>query len=278
MVFLFSMHKSVLFNHKILPAEEVFLSAVSPAALYGRGIFTTIAIFGSKPFLWEKHWRRLTRNAEKLSIDLKDFPEARVKRALQEITETNRLERGRARLSFFDASADRIWSLRSNNKTHFLITTADFRKTKPRLRLMISPFRVNSASPLAGLKSCNYLENLLVLEETRKNGFDEAIRLNERGEVAAACLANVFWVKDGAIFTPAIETGCLAGTTRDFLRENFAVQEVRSPVEAIIEADEIFLASAGIGLCRAGLKKAQKRSESVFSEMKRILDLQKARA
>ena len=59
----------------------------------------------------------------------------------------------------------------------------------------------------------------MALENAKAKGFDEAIRLNERGEVASACMANVFWIKDKKLFTPDLETGCLAGTTREFIIE-----------------------------------------------------------
>ena len=48
-------------------------------------------------------------------------------------------------------------------------------------------------------------------------GIDEAITLNERGEIAAATMANIFWVKDGTVYTPALSTGAIAGITRGAL-------------------------------------------------------------
>ena len=93
------------------------------------------------------------------------------------------------------------------------------------MTLTVSPYRINSKSPLAGVKSCNYLENILAWEAAKAHGFDEAIRLNEKGEIASACLANVFWKKNGEIFTPPLETGCLKGTTRGYVLENLAAAE-----------------------------------------------------
>lgn len=238
----------VSFNLQILPAEKVSISAISSAALYGKGIFTTLAIYNAKPFLWEKHWRRLKENSAKLNIDLNDFDEEAVKNALSQIILQNNLKTGRARLTFFDESANGIWSFESPNKTSFLITTANLRETKTEIRLTVSPFPANSKSPLANVKSCNYLENLLVFEEAKKRGFDEAIRLNEKGEIVSASMANIFWVKDEKIFTPSLETGCLAGTTRSFLLENFSVEEKTTSFDKLSSADEIFLTSAGIGL------------------------------
>lgn len=241
------MHAFASFNRKIHSPEEIKLSAVSSAALYGRGVFTTVAILGGKPFLWEKHWRRLTENAGKINLNLSEFSEEEVKKAFSEIIFKNKAENARARVTFFEESASGIWFFETNNKTSLLITTADFREAKD-LRLTVSPYTVNSKSPLAGLKSCNYLENLLALEEAKRRGFDEAVRLNERDEVASACMANLFWIKDAEIFTPALKTGCLAGTTREYLLEIRAIEEKTATLEELNEADEIFLTSSGIGI------------------------------
>jgi branched-subunit amino acid aminotransferase/4-amino-4-deoxychorismate lyase len=101
---------------------------------------------------------------------------------------------------------------------------------------------------LANIKSCNYLENLLIFDEAKKRGFDEAIRLNEEGKIASATMANIFWVNDEKIFTPSHKTGCLAGTMREFLLENFEIFEVEAELNEVIKADEIFLTSSGIGI------------------------------
>ena len=244
------MHAFAVFNYKVIPAENAFLSAASSAALYGKGVFTTAAIYDAKPFLWEKHWNRLTANAKKIGVDLSGFSEDAVKNSLTEIIVKNKLENARARITFFDETTSAIWTSASNAETitSFLIQTADFRPLPRDFRITVSPFTVNSKSPLAGVKSCNYLENILVLEDAKANGFDEAIQLNERGEIASAATANVFWTKSDKIFTADLETGCLAGTTRALILENFAVAETKASLAELNEADRIFLTSAGIGV------------------------------
>jgi branched-chain amino acid aminotransferase len=217
------MHLLINFNSRLLSASEASLRAISSAALYGKGVFTTIAVYDKQPFLWEKHWRRLNGDAEKIGVDLSNFSEEQVKDALAELIEKNKTKNARARITFFDEGASKIWQFGTNRKTGLLITTADARETPEVLRLTISPFLVNSTSPLAGVKSCNYMENLLALEEAERRGFGETIRLNERQEIVSASMANVFWIKNKKIFTPTLETGCLAGTTRAFLLDNFAV-------------------------------------------------------
>jgi len=242
------MHCFASFNHQIISAENSFLSAISPAAFYGRSIFTTVAIYHSKPFLWQKHWLRLTKNARKIGIGLAEFTEQTIKNSFLEIIAANKIINGRARLTFFDESPISTWHTSQKHETSFLINTADFREISEHLRLTVSPFRTNSTSPLSGVKSCNYLENILALEDAKMKGFDEAVRVNERGEIVSACMANIFWLKDGKVFTPSLDTGCLAGTTREFVLENYSVCHKKAKLNKINEADTVFLTSAGIGV------------------------------
>jgi len=251
------MHKHISFNHQFLPAENAFLSAASSAALYGKGIFTTVAIHDSIAFLWEKHWQRLIANSQKIGIDLSEFSEEITLQSLLETIKKNRLTHGRARLTFFDETPSSVWQIDSKSRTNLLIQTGETRSAPEIFRLTVSPNRINSTSPLAGVKSCNYLENILALENAKAKGFDEAIRLNEKGEIVSACLANVFWIKSGRVFTPPLETGCLEGTTRSFVLENFKVEERRSKLAELMKADEIFLTSAGIGIVSCKLENSK---------------------
>ena len=242
------MHKNICFNQKFTRADESAISAVSSAALYGKGIFTTIAVVNGKPLLWEKHWRRLIDNAAKLKIDLSKFTEETIQNSLLLLIEKNNFTDGRARITFFDESASKIWNFETARQTGFLITTADLREVKENLRVGVSPYLINSTSPLANVKSCNYLENVIAFEEANGRNFDEAIRLNERGEIVSACMANVFWLKDGKLFTPSLKTGCLAGTMRESLLEKYKGAEVEEKLEILESADAIFLTSSGIGI------------------------------
>jgi branched-subunit amino acid aminotransferase/4-amino-4-deoxychorismate lyase len=123
------------------------------------------------------------------------------------------------------------------------------------LALTLSPYRLNTLSPLTGVKSVNYLEHIIAWEEAHARDFHEAIVSNERGEIISATMANIFWVTRGTIHTPALITGALSGTTR--ARVITLAEELAFPlVEGIYDtsdlgdADEIFLTSAthGVGV------------------------------
>lgn len=242
------MHNSVSFNLAVLDRQDAQIPALAAAALYGKGVFTTLAVYDSQPCLWEKHWRRLRDNSITLGIGLSGFTEHTTRNALAELIDENNVETGRARITFFDEAGSGLWPFQSERDTSLLITTADFRPSPAAARLTTSPFRINSGSPLTGIKSCNYLEKLLVQDEARKRGFDECVQLNERGEIASASMANIFWLKDARLLTPALATCCLPGTTREFILENLACEEVATGIDALEAADDIYLTSAGVGV------------------------------
>lgn len=242
------MHEYVSFNNRIYLPQQINLSAISSASLYGKGVFTTLAVYNGKPFLWEKHWKRIAENAKRLSIDLSDFSDDLVKQSLSKLIKKNKTSKARIRLTFFDESSGEIWKIKNNRNTSLLITSADLREISESFSLIISKYPVNSCSPLVNVKSCNYLENIVSLQEATEKGVDEAVRINEKGKIVSACLANIFWMKEQKIFTPYLKTGALQGTTRELILENFDILETESDLKEIETADSVFLTSSGIGI------------------------------
>ena len=237
----------VSFNRQICSADDARIDSISGAALYGNGIFTTIAIIVREPFVWEKHWRRLNDNCERVGLDI-GSSERELLDSLTELITRNGVGDGRARITIFDAAASAFWTHETQKRTSVLIITSDRRPPPRPFRLGISPHRINSTSPLSGIKSCNYLDKHLARSEAAGRGFNEAVQLNERGEVTSACMANLFWTKNGKYFTPSLKTGCLAGTTREYVIESQGYLEVEVGIEELESADDIFLTSAGIGI------------------------------
>src|SRR5436190_20078607 len=79
--------------------------------LYGSGVFTTIRVIDGKPWLWEKHWRRLEHNAAKLGIDLIGYSEYMIRRGLDEsIPDDMRSIPQKARITFSDERTSPFWS------------------------------------------------------------------------------------------------------------------------------------------------------------------------
>lgn len=250
------MHSRIIYNHRLLEAGRARAPVISPVSLYGRGVFTTLAVHEGRPFLWPEHWARLTEHAARAGIDRSELDEESVSASLAELIEANGVKNGRGRITLFATTELGVWKVRKTeeHKTDLLIMTGGVHAaSEDGLALTVSPFRVNTLSPLVGVKSVNYLEHILAWEEARARDFDEAVRLNERGEVVSSTMANLFWLTDGTLHTPALSTGALAGTTRAQVIK--IAGEISVPhVEGVYElsdvgdADEIFLTSAGHGL------------------------------
>lgn len=219
--------------------------------LYGKGVFTTIAISDGQTLFWEKHWKRISDSAVKLGIDVSGLDGAALHQRVIEAIEADGIRDGRARLTIADETPSAMWGGSGTEDVSISILAGERRVVSDTLKLTLSPFLINSTSPLAGLKTCNYLEPLMAAEEAKKRGFDEAVRLNERGEITSACMANIFWLKGGRLYTPSLSAGCLPGTTREFVLENLVCKQVEAGREALGEADDIFLTSAGIGIVQA---------------------------
>jgi branched-subunit amino acid aminotransferase/4-amino-4-deoxychorismate lyase len=240
----------------MVEATKARVAPVSSAMLYGRGVFTTLAIYNSDPFLWSKHWQRLTAHAGKLDIDHTGCTERNVGDALRKLIAVNQVKDGRARVILLARRGRDVWktSTPGGKKTDLLIMTGDPPKAPPNgFSLAVSPYRTNTFSPLTGIKSLNYLSNVLAWEEAQSRDFDEAVVLNERGEICSATTANLFWVKNGTIHTPTLSTGAVAGVTRECVID-IAGKHFIPLLEGVYEmgdltdADEIFLTSSGSGV------------------------------
>jgi aminodeoxychorismate lyase len=250
------MHPVIYLNKVMLEATKARVAPVSSAMLYGRGVFTTVAIYNGKPFLWPEHWRRLKDHAERLDVDLTEANESNVGEAIRKLVAVNQVKNGRARVILLARSGRDVWKTKKADprKTDLLIMTGNPQKIPAAgMSLAVSPYRFNTLSPLSGIRSLNYLEQVLSWEEAQARDFDEAVMLNERGEIVSATMANIFWVKDGTLHTPTLSTGAIAGVTRGAVI-NLATKQFIPLIEGVYEladlaeADEIFLTSASLGV------------------------------
>ncbi|HEX4542672.1 MAG TPA: aminotransferase class IV, partial [Candidatus Acidoferrum sp.] len=125
------------------------------------------------------------------------------------------------------------------------------------VRLGLREHGRHAASALAGVKTISWLNNVWAVAEANKEGFDEVVMLNERGEVAECTSANIFAVKDGKILTPPLSSGCLEGVTRGILMEiapdaGLPVVEQSLRPENLYSAEEVFISSTNRNLIDVG--------------------------
>jgi len=133
--------------------------------------------------------------------------------------------------------------------------------TTPRVFLLLEPrepereeswalcFHDDHYRPVfGGLKTANYWFNAAALAQARARDFDEALLVNDFGEIVSTCCANVFIVKDERILTPSRSSGCRMGVVREWVVKRRKVEERRLRREDAVNADEIFLTNSWIGV------------------------------
>ncbi len=125
---------------------------------------------------------------------------------------------------------------------------------------------------LANIKSNNYLLYAMGAIHARKYQHNDCIILNTSDRVCDSTIANVFYVKDGSIFTPPLSEGCIAGVMRNYLlsqlpSEGYNVAEKQTSVDDLLAADEIFLTNAVSGLRWVGEFKGKTYGNSLASKI-----------
>ena len=240
-------HRYVFHNGRVQPIEEVRLSPGQSGLMSGWGLFTTIRVVDGIPFAFERHWNRLARDAERIHCP---FP-FEVERALAQMGEVlgaNQVREGCARIYVIYNQAG-FWRSDENFPIADLVMySSDLPPHRDPVRLGLLEHGRHAASPLAGVKTTSWLNNVWNLYEAQQGGFDEVVLLNERGEVSECTAANIFCVEDGRVVTPPLSSGCLEGVTRGFVLElgpkaGIAVEERTLYPEDLYSADEIFISS-----------------------------------
>jgi branched-chain amino acid aminotransferase len=118
---------------------------------------------------------------------------------------------------------------------------------------LVDRLRVSVRALDPGAKTGNYMNNLLALHEAEARGADDAVLMNERGEVTEGTTSNVYAVRGGAVTTPPLGAGILKGTSRTRVLELCAAhgvpaQEATLRPEDLVAADEVFLSSSVRGV------------------------------
>ncbi|HKV25264.1 MAG TPA: aminotransferase class IV [Candidatus Acidoferrum sp.] len=249
-------HKNVFHNECIIPVENVRLSPGQAGLICGWGIFTTLRIVGGEAFAYERHWRRLEKDAGIVKLPM-PHTSAKVRLNLHEVIRANHVTEGCARIYMV---YNQVGMWRSDEKfpeVDLIIYTSPLPQYREPVRLTLREQGRHAASPLAGVKSISWLQNVWAVAEAQREGFDEAVLLNERGEVAECTAANIFAVKSGKVYTPPLSSGCLEGVTRGILFEiapeaGIAVIEQTLKPEELFSAEEVFISSTNRNLIGVG--------------------------
>jgi branched-chain amino acid aminotransferase len=241
------LHRFVLHNDRIRDAADPLLCAGQVGLLSGWGVFSTLRIVDGVPFAFERHWARMTRDAAALHVELPVDREA-VRRKLSELIDANGALEATLRLVVVRNQGG-LWEGPSSGRPSDLIAlTADSKRWGSAVKLAYVPQARHAANAFAGAKVLSWAMNLTWLESVQAQGFDEAILLNERGEVAECTSANIFVARGSEVGTPPLSAGCLPGITREVLLGEIRAPGIRIAERTILpaeleSADEVFITS-----------------------------------
>ena len=249
-------HRHVFHNDQLLPIEKARLSPGQAGLICGWGLFTTLRIVRGEAFAYERHWRRLEKDAAIIRMPM-PYAGPRVRVHLQEVIRANGVSEGCARIYLVYNQIGHWRSEEPAPPVDLVIYTAPLPQYREPVRLALREHGRHAASPLAGVKTISWLPNVWSVAEAQKEGFDEVILLNERGEVAECTAANVYLVKGDKILTPPLSSGCLEGVTRGILFEisseaGFSVKEQILHAEDLYAAEEVFITSTNRNVIGVG--------------------------
>jgi branched-chain amino acid aminotransferase len=249
-------HRRVFHNGQLVPIEQVRLSPGQAGLFCGWGLFTTLRIVQGEPFAFERHWRRLERDAARTRVPF-PFDPQQVRKQLRELISANEVREGTARIYAIYNQVGFWQSDEPLPPVDLLLYTAGLPPHREPARLTVTEHGRDAASPLSGVKVTSWLQNVWSLQGAQQQGFDETIMLNERGEVAECTAANIFCVRDRTVITPPLSSGCLEGVTRSVLLElapgaGIDVREESLRLNDLYTADEVFISSTNRSLAGVG--------------------------
>jgi branched-chain amino acid aminotransferase len=241
------MHRHVLYNGRVVLAEEPIFQAGQLGLLSGWGVFSTLRVMRGVAFALERHWARLCRDAELIHVELPVDLDG-VRAGFAELVRHNNAQEAVARICAFRSKGGRWEGPGSGASSDWVMLTDDLSPWPEAASLGVRANARFAASPFVGAKTLSWCANLTMYEDARRAGFDEVILLNERGEVTECTSANIFAVHDGVTYTPPLSAGLLPGVTREVmlaeLRSSANVREKALSVDDLLQAEEVFITSS----------------------------------
>lgn len=237
-------------NGRLQDSAEARISIDERGFRFGDGVFETIPVYSGVPYLLPYHLARLQTGLAALKIEYKT---ASLTPSVSEVIAANRMEQG----------VVRIYVSRGIGSQGYLPVSP-----APSPTLLIQPLPMpqipgapvtlwlstwEKISPRAlptESKLAQGLNATLARMEAREHGCYDALQQSAVGHVSEASSANIFWLKQGVLYTPALSTGALAGVTRRRLMElvSTPVREGEFTLQDMRGAEAVFLTNAACGI------------------------------
>jgi aminodeoxychorismate lyase len=252
----------VSLNGRLVPEEQAVVSVFDRAFLYGDGLFETLRVLNGKPFRWAQHIHRLRRGAAFLNIPLNFEPDT-LRGFAGDLIRQNEMPDALLRITLSRGVGPRGYSARGADRPALVMSLhpasspgARPAGPEPRWKLITASPRLPAGEALAQFKTCNKLPQILARAEADAAGADEALLLNTDGFAVEGASSNLFWIEDGAMCTPALAGGVLAGVTREVVLElcrslGIEAREGRATPEELLRRQGVFLSLSSWGVVEA---------------------------
>ena len=232
---------------RLYRADELVVSAYDHGFLYGLGFFETFRTYNGKVFLWDAHWNRLCGALSDFRITM-PYEEHELLSAVEALTAANNREDGYFRLNI-SAGIHDIGLQPSEYKKPTVILYRKALQLAPRgTEKSVVWLNTVRNTPENGIrqKSHHYANNVHARFEIESLASCEGFFLTAEGFIAEGITSNIFWSMNGKVYTPSLETGILAGTTREWVlkRALFEIEEGFFKKEVLEKADEVFITNA----------------------------------
>ncbi len=232
-------------NGEIIDMDVPAVGLLDHGFTVGDGVFETLRTSSSgDAFALTRHVARLQRSAIGLGLPEPDADRVRV--AVRSVLAANRdLDATHARIRItYTSGPGPLGSERGPGPATLAVTVQPGQPWPATTTIAVAPWPRNERSALVGLKTTSYAENAVALAWAKASGFSEAVLGNLAGDLCEGTGSNVFVVIGDRVFTPTLESGCLAGITRQLVIEwgDVTVQDL--PLQILDTADEVFITSS----------------------------------
>jgi branched-chain amino acid aminotransferase len=257
----FTQNLTVWFDGCFVPASEARVSLFTHALHYGTAIFEGIRGYWAaerrEMFLVraEDHFRRWRSNCRILGIEFPESPH-RLSELAGELVRRNRFETDIYVRPLAWRSSPRLGIYSDENYALALLAIpfGVYIDSRQGIHACVSSWRrvEDNAIPARGKICGSYVNSALATDEARRNGFQEAILLNESGHVAEGSASNIFLVRRGRLVTPGETENILEGLTRDCVieiaRRELRLEVLERPIDRseLYVAEEVFLTGTAV--------------------------------
>ncbi len=238
-------------NGEIMPLAEARIAATDYGFLFGYGLYETLRAYRGRLFRLNDHLDRLEKAAGMLKIP---WERLKLERAVKATVSQSGIAEARVRITLTAGEGSLTPDPGTCRNPTVFISVITYNPPAAELyqrgyRAVMSTICRNSRSQLPGMKTSCFLESMLARQAAREVGANDAILLNDKGELAEASSSNIFLVSRGIPITPALESGILPGVTRKIvleLAEGLGIRCERTIVEPqeLYAADEAFITNS----------------------------------